>query len=684
MNCMQTGGPLLCLLLLALWAAVPASHARTVVLHPVDGSVVDEGGGQIVGFCDDPGTAEVEITLNGATHRVELWDGVFDLDLDWAEGPNELRFGTQTIHFTSDPYAETLRKPAVHQAMLDNCANCHVLGAERSLSLIGAAAELCRGCHAEVAAAVVHGAGECDGCHAPHTAWNPKLLLRTDNQLCLGCHADRTGEEGVAHRALWGELTCTTCHEGHRPTLSGVGRHCGACHQGVVAAGSGHQEAVNTGCQVCHTMHGTAGQGLWKDPAESCHSCHPLGGDLRHDPALAACGDCHRVHGEKEMPPSGERCRGCHGALLEKNRLHGPDALGRCEICHPLHQMANRSPAVFSCTGCHGTEKLQGGHTGTVVGFDTCLQCHHLHQSDEPFFLPAVQHEPFRERDCADCHEYPGFDERRKLSVPWGELCAQCHDELPASEDRHGPVAEGRCQDCHAPHASRWPAHLRQGLQRLCLACHPRGEEPGAAADRPHIDRQLCSDCHEPHGGPHQHYLTAEGNALCTGCHSDPTLDLGGVLKPIIHGPLNTVGCGFCHDPHDSPGGRHLRLPVAEMCASCHEELSPASLGAAGATVHRPVAEGHCTACHRPHAGPDKALLRSGGNGLCQGCHDPKRHRHTLVPRIDSAFASVAADWPRDGEALACRGCHLPHSGDGKGLFVRPREELCKTCHGGI
>jgi predicted CXXCH cytochrome family protein len=683
MDFMPARLPVLCLLVTALWASATAAGAGTVLLHPVDGSIVAAEGGQIVGFCDEPGATEVTIVLNGEPHTVELWDGVFDLDLDWAEGPNELQVGDQIIRFTSDPYAETHREPTVHQAMLDNCGNCHVLGPELDLSRGAGDRALCRGCHEAVADAVQHGPGDCTECHDPHQSWNPKLLRRAGNQLCLACHGERTGEPGVAHHELWRDLLCTACHGGHQPAPVGVGRQCGICHRGKATASDAHRVAVDTGCQVCHTMHGSAGKGLWKAPAESCLTCHPAGDDPRHDNALSDCGACHGLHTPKEMPPSGERCRTCHAPILDKQRLHGPDALGRCEICHPVHEVANPSPAVFSCTGCHGTDKLQGGHTGSVVGFDTCLQCHHLHSSDEPFFLPAVQHEPFRERNCDACHQDPGFDRRRRLSEPWARLCATCHAERAAGEPRHGPVAEGRCQDCHAPHASPWPAHLKEEPRRLCRSCHPREQGAAAGGSRPHLERQPCTACHDPHGGPGRRYLRVEGDGLCTGCHSDPTLDLGGVLKPVIHGPLNSVGCVFCHDPHGSPGGVHLKLPVAEMCSSCHEEFAPGTPAAAGDTVHRPVAEGRCTACHRPHAGQDRALLRAGGNRLCKTCHDPTRHSHTLVPRSGSSFARVPADWPRDGEELLCRGCHRPHRGAGKGLLVGPREKFCKTCHGG-
>jgi predicted CXXCH cytochrome family protein len=171
--------------------------------------------------------------------------------------------------------------------------------------------------------------------------------------------------------------------------------------------------------------------------------------------------------------------------------------------------------------------------------------------------------------------------------------------------------------------------------------------------------------------------------ALCASCHRDPTLDLGGVAKTTIHGPLNTGGCTLCHDAHGGPGGTNLRMPEGELCQSCHEPYTPKELGRLGARIHAPVARGECSACHEPHASRGKALLKDTGNALCRRCHDPARHSHALAPRGTSGFATVPADWPRDGAQFSCTGCHRPHSSPTPRLFTRDRAELCKTCHKG-
>ena len=49
------------LALLAVSFSPPPSSAKTVVLHPVDGAVLNEAGGLLVGFCDDPETYEITV-----------------------------------------------------------------------------------------------------------------------------------------------------------------------------------------------------------------------------------------------------------------------------------------------------------------------------------------------------------------------------------------------------------------------------------------------------------------------------------------------------------------------------------------------------------------------------------------------------------------------------------------------
>lgn len=669
----------------ALWllgtAALPAGvHARTVVLHPVGGSVIAEGGGLVVGFTSDPNRRDIELTLNGKAHRVKLWDGVFDIDLDWAKGDNTLDVAGQQVKFRYDPYAETLRSPSVHGAMLQNCGNCHVLGPERDLALKDQTDRLCLGCHGKKLAYAHPGAG-CRGCHAPHTSWLPVLAKGETKDLCLGCHSKRVVAEGVAHREAWSDTPCTSCHRPHQPRAQTVGNQCRRCHQDRAAASPAHGPTVETACSTCHEVHASSADRRRKPTKDACGGCHPPAGDANHDSTFAACGDCHSLHAPRTVEAVGPRCAPCHQTVTGKTRLHGPDALGQCQECHPLHDLKNRSPGIFSCSGCHGMEKIAGGHTGAVLGFHTCVQCHRLHQSEEPFFLPQEQHAPFRKGGCPDCHDEAGFGRDRKYRAAWGDLCRKCHETKAGAA--HDPAREGRCNACHDPHGSGWKGLLTGEPSALCLACHP-GVPVSADTQSTHGKDTPCTRCHDPHGSGSPKHLRTALPDLCTTCHADPTLDLGGVAKPYVHGPLNLEGCSLCHTPHrvtEEPG--LLRQPRVDVCASCHEEFGPAALARTGKTVHAPLLQGRCTGCHDPHASSRASLLKADGNALCTGCHNSGRHSHSLRPtNRHQTGAATPADWPLDQGQFTCTGCHEPHvAGSARLLAKGGKPALCRACH---
>jgi len=330
-----------------------------VVLLPLSGSVTTEGGGLVIGYCDERDKTEVEVILNGKGHKVELWDGVFDLDLDWAEGANKIAVGDQAVSLVYDAYAEAPRVPVVHQAMVDNCGNCHRLGAERSLDLRGKADSLCRGCHGKRLGTFAHGTAACGSCHQPHTSWKPRLLKSEGNGVCTGCHAAQADAAKTAHGGYWDKATCNACHPAHAPRASKAASVCAACHTGVVSASRAHGDTVRDSCGTCHRMHGPKAESRTKAPPDSCGTCHPETGDAGHRKILGECGSCHGLHRARDKQSEERLCRPCHEPIFAKKRLHGPDAVGDCSVCHPLHDVRNRSPAIFSCTRCHGRRSLK-------------------------------------------------------------------------------------------------------------------------------------------------------------------------------------------------------------------------------------------------------------------------------------------------------------------------------------
>ncbi|MHB8764235.1 MAG: cytochrome c3 family protein, partial [Deferrisomatales bacterium] len=287
---------------------------------------------------------------------------------------------------------------------------------------------------------------------------------------------------------------------------------------------------------------------------------------------------------------------------------------------------------------------------------------------------------PDRGEACVACHPPHGGGARAAGS------CRGCH---PAATDRGHGLRLAECLGCHDPHVAPGGGLLSRSAQARCLACHA-GVTPGPAA-HPALSRG-CERCHDPHREDDR--TRAWGS--CSGCHA-----------PGLHGglPMPAAACGTCHRPHAGRAAGLLRAPphspVARgRCAVCHgggQDRSlvvrdPAArcrmchaveedLRAPGVRAHAPAARGECTACHDPHLSDQPALLRVPGNGACLGCH-PLAGHHPLDTRRAAQYPG-AQGFPRAGDQFSCLGCHAPHGAAVPGLLVRPREELCRTCHPG-
>jgi predicted CXXCH cytochrome family protein len=131
--------------------------------------------------------------------------------------------------------------------------------------------------------------------------------------------------------------------------------------------------------------------------------------------------------------------------------------------------------------------------------------------------IKMVQHPPFAERMCDNCHRLP----EKTGGAPMGfallrereELCQMCHDEMSRESLAetytwvHGPVQYGACVKCHQPHESPNPYMLRANpVRKLCFRCHDesrvlQGDIHGE------IGEMDCTECHDPHGGPERYYL---------------------------------------------------------------------------------------------------------------------------------------------------------------------------------
>ncbi len=173
-----------------------------------------------------------------------------------------------------------------------------------------------------------------------------------------------------------------------------------------------------------------------------------------------------------------------------------------------------------------------------------------------------------------------------------------------------------------------------------------------------------CADCHRASGKAHPGQkgafnLVAVGAELCLTCHDDPRKG-----QKVAHEPAASGDCTACHDPHGGAGKGLLKAEGAALCALCHEDPS-----AGKQYVHTPVKQGDCTGCHNPHRGERPALLVAIPAELCSQCHDWQ----TTAYRQHGPVAGGK-----------CRLCHEVHAGNAPGNLRLSGAQVCFPCHLGI
>jgi predicted CXXCH cytochrome family protein len=148
----------------------------------------------------------------------------------------------------------------------------------------------------------------------------------------------------------------------------------------------------------------------------------------------------------------------------------------------------------------------------------------------------------------------------------------------------------------------------------------------------------------------------------CSTCHNEVA------RGTVAHKPVAAGQCLRCHqqlsDNHPlDKGSMSFVVPKEKLCLSCHTTL----LQADKPLLHKPVAEGKCTGCHRHHTSDNKSLLKNPTPTLCFGCH-PKDH-----------FGGTYGHPPvAKGECLSC---HDAHQAGTRYLLKKPGSELCFMCH---
>lgn len=138
-----------------------------------------------------------------------------------------------------------------------------------------------------------------------------------------------------------------------------------------------------------------------------------------------------------------------------------------------------------------------------------------------------------------------------------------------------------------------------------------------------------------------------------------------------VHNPVSEADCEACHDDHGPSNKLVLKDKAPQLCYGCHDASKAPH-------VHDPVGSGECLECHKVHNSEQKHLLTKTLPDLCYGCHDGFGDKATV-------HSPVA-----EGECLTCHGGHeadspallkKSYSRERYTEFSEKAYELCFECH---
>ena len=204
-----------------------------------------------------------------------------------------------------------------------------------------------------------------------------------------------------------------------------------------------------------------------------------------------------------------------------------------------------------------------------------------------------VLHSPYREKQCALCHDQSSSS---KTIEPQPQLCYICHDNFNENFNVvHGPAGGGFCTSCHNPHKSKSKKLLLRPTQELCIHCH---DSILVFNNKYHQNVELgnCMECHNPHGGENR-YMMQQG--ACYQCHDDFKKEYS-----FLHGPVAGEYCSTCHSPHITETENLLLRKGTQLCLDCHNEALISE------NENHKNKDVDCTECHNPHGGENRFFTK--------------------------------------------------------------------------
>ena len=273
------------------------------------------------------------------------------------------------------------------------------------------------------------------------------------------------------------------------------------------------------------------------------------------------------------------------------------------------------------------------------------------------------------------------------------------------------------------------------GTSVLCLSCHDGTIALGQILNRGQPHSMAGGNDHMPQGKGLQgtdlsddHPISFEYSASLAGQNGE--LAMPGTFSNLL--PLDHNGelqCTTCHDAHDSPYGKLLRMSNigSQLCIECHREdgwsLTSHSQSVATWNGTNPnpwqnapyttVSDNGCENCHIPHAagGGPRLLVHEAEEDNCVDCHNG----NVATDDVSADFSKFSSHRVQDttlvhdpvepaivdSRHVECADCHDPHAtragrlpGDTpanvRGVNIGGAEipvainiyEICLRCHG--
>ena len=238
---------------------------------------------------------------------------------------------------------------------------------------------------------------------------------------------------------------------------------------------------------------------------------------------------------------------------------------------------------------------------------------------------------------CAGCHEdlLPHYsatihakvlNETNARTDAMRRGCEACHGPGQAHVEAGGGRGEG---------GEGWVSfrtdsgESADAQNAVCLGCHKGGEQLYWKGS-PHQSRGApCTSCHDVMRNVSVDNMLSDSNVVetCAQCHLiKRSQTFRNAHMPMRQGPLKEgwMDCTSCHNPHGTVTPKLIAAQSTnDSCYSCHADKRGPFLW-----EHAPVTE-NCTNCHDPHGSITANMLKMPVPQLCQTCHVHSRHPST-------------------------------------------------------